>query len=114
MVDEASTIITRSVIDLAQELKIKVVAEGVEKMDQLDYLKGLNCYSGQGHLFNKPVPAEEFEELLSKEKCSPTQLAKENKEGREKRRYFRIKIPQSLEADMSVVETPGQKFKIAI
>lgn len=112
MVDEASTIITRSVIDLAQELKIKVVAEGVEKMDQLDYLKGLNCYSGQGHLFNKPVPAEEFEELLSKEKCSPTQLAKENKEGREKRRYFRIKIPQSLEADMSVVETPGQKFKI--
>lgn len=38
MLDEASTIITRSVIDLAQELRIKLVAEGIENNDQLTYL----------------------------------------------------------------------------
>lgn len=39
MVDNASTIITKSVIDLAQELRIKLVAEGIETSEQLTYLK---------------------------------------------------------------------------
>ncbi len=112
MVDDASTVITRSVIDLAQELRIKLVAEGIENMEQLSYLKELNCYTGQGYLYNKPMPREEFEQLLSKEKCMPTQLLNEKKSGRENRKHLRIKLPSLLEADMSVLETSVQKFKI--
>lgn len=111
--DDASTIITRSVIDLAQELRIKLVAEGIESWEQLSYLKKLNCYSGQGYLFNKPMPIGEFERLLAKKKCLPTQLLNEKKEGRDKRKYLRIKLPERLEAEMSVVEVPGQKFKVS-
>ena len=113
MTDEASTIITRSVIDLAQELRIKLVAEGIENWDQLSYLKDLNCYTGQGFIYNKPMPISEFEQLLAKDKCLPAQLLQEKKEGRENRKYLRIKLPKILEADMSIIETPGQKFKVS-
>lgn len=113
MIDDVSTIITRSVIDLAQELRIKLVAEGIENWEQLSYLKDLNCYSGQGFLYNKPMPIDEFEQLLVKEKCMPTEVLIEKKEGRDKRKYVRIKLPRTLEAEMTVVETPGQKFKVA-
>ncbi|HVI39645.1 MAG TPA: EAL domain-containing protein, partial [Anaerovoracaceae bacterium] len=112
MLDDASTIITRSVIDLAQELRIKLVAEGIENWDQLSYLKDLNCYTGQGYLYNKPMPTDEFEQLLAKEKCVPAQLQNEKKDGKSKRKYLRIKLPKLLEADMSIAETPGQKYKI--
>lgn len=112
MSDDASSIITRSVIDLAQELKIKLVAEGIENWEQLSYLKDLNCYSGQGYLYNKPMPTQEFEQLLAKEKCEPAQQLMEKKEGKEKRKYLRIKLPKLLEAEMSIAEIPGQKLKI--
>lgn len=113
MLDDASTIITRSVIDLAQELRIKLVAEGIENWEQLSYLKDLHCYTGQGFLYNKPMPTAEFEELLAKEKCMPTQLLQEKKKGREQRKYLRIKLPKVLESEMSIADIPGQKFKIA-
>ncbi|MDD3169539.1 MAG: EAL domain-containing protein [Eubacteriales bacterium] len=112
MMDEASTIITRSVIDLAQELRIKLVAEGIENQEQLSYLKDLNCYSGQGYLYNKPMPPEEFEQLLVREKCLPKQLLNEKKSGKENRKYLRIKLPKLLEADMSILEKPEQKYKV--
>ncbi len=112
MLDEASTIITRSVIDLAQELRIKLVAEGIENWDQLDCLKELNCYTGQGFLYNMPVPMEEFEQLLAKSKCIPTELLHENQSGRRKRKYLRIRLPKVIKAEMSIVETQGQKFRI--
>lgn len=111
MLDNSSSIITRSVIDLAQELKIKLVAEGIENWEQLSCLKEMNCYSGQGFIFNKPMPAEEFEQLLVKEKCLPVLLPGEKKDP-DKRKRIRVKIPKALEADMSIAEQPGQKLKI--
>ncbi len=112
MMDDASTIITRSVIDLAQELRIKLVAEGIENQEQLKYLKGANCYSGQGYLYNKPMPSDEFVQLLAKKKCLPTQLLNEKKTGKEHRKYLRIKLPKLLEADMSIRKRPEQNFNV--
>ena len=113
LLDDASTIITKSVIDMAQELKIKLVAEGIENWEQLSYLRDLNCFSGQGFLYNKPVPNAEFEALLAKEKCLPEEEMKcEKHPGRNKRKFLRIRLPNRLEADMRVVDVPGQKFKV--
>jgi diguanylate cyclase (GGDEF)-like protein/PAS domain S-box-containing protein len=52
------------IILLAQKLKLKVIAEGIETIKQLDLLHTLGCDLGQGYLFSQPVEAKAMEELL--------------------------------------------------
>src|SRR5579863_6903141 len=52
--------IVRSTIDLAHNLGLGVVAEGVETEEILDRLDDMNCDAAQGYYFSKPLPAEEF------------------------------------------------------
>ena len=59
--------IVRSVIELAQGLNLRVVAEGVETKQQLDFLKQQNCREVQGFYFGFPVPPHEFQKLLTVE-----------------------------------------------
>lgn len=56
--------ITRAIIVMAHSLELKVVAEGVETQDQLDFLKSQRCDEIQGYLISRPVPAEQFAQLL--------------------------------------------------
>ena len=60
---EAGVIVT-SVITLAHNLKMRVVAEGVELMDQLVYLKTAGCDEAQGYFLSRPVGAHIAEKLL--------------------------------------------------
>lgn len=53
-----------AIIAMAKALNLKVVAEGIEEQAQADFLKHLGCEYGQGYLFSKPLPADDFEELL--------------------------------------------------
>lgn len=56
--------IIQSIIHLAHNLGMNVVAEGIETEEQLIYLQKLNCDFGQGYLFNRPLTAQETENLL--------------------------------------------------
>lgn len=56
--------IVRTIVMLARELGIKVVAEGVETSDQLSKLKGLKCNYGQGFLFSKPLERAQVETII--------------------------------------------------
>ena len=56
--------ISRAIIALAETLDLYVVAEGVETADQREFLTHERCNSMQGFLFSRPLPAEEFEQLL--------------------------------------------------
>jgi diguanylate cyclase (GGDEF)-like protein len=60
--DDAS--IVRAIISLAHSLRLKVVAEGVETLEQLDFLKSMGCDQYQGYHFSPPLPAAEFSELV--------------------------------------------------
>ena len=56
------------VLDIAKYLKAPVVAEGVETQRQLEMLKNAGCQLIQGFYFSRPLPPEEFKELIIKEK----------------------------------------------
>jgi diguanylate cyclase (GGDEF)-like protein len=56
--------ITGAIVSMAQSLKIKVNAEGIENKDQLLFLKYLKCDMMQGFIFSKPIVLEEAEKLL--------------------------------------------------
>lgn len=55
--------ILASVVNMAQQLKMPVIAEGVEKKSQVDFLKGIGCEYVQGFYFAKPMPSDEYEQL---------------------------------------------------
>jgi EAL domain-containing protein (putative c-di-GMP-specific phosphodiesterase class I) len=57
-------IITKAMIAMAKSLDIKVVAEGVEKKEELDVLKALGCDIIQGFYFAKPMRVEELKEFI--------------------------------------------------
>ena len=62
--DATSTAISRSLISLAHELKIRVIAEGVERDEQLEFLRETHCDYVQGFLFSEPMEIDEFEKML--------------------------------------------------
>ncbi len=55
-----------TIMSLANNLHLRVVAEGIETEDQLKLLQDLKCDFGQGYLFSKPLPKDEIENLLYK------------------------------------------------
>jgi len=62
--DAAQSPIVASIITLAHNLKLAVIAEGVETLGQLDYLRAQGCDEMQGYYFSRPLPADDFEQLL--------------------------------------------------
>jgi diguanylate cyclase (GGDEF)-like protein/PAS domain S-box-containing protein len=60
LLDSNNAVIARTIIALANNLGLDVIAEGVETQEQLEQLKMDGCASFQGFLFGRPVPIEEF------------------------------------------------------
>jgi len=58
------TSIISAIISLAEALRLKVVAEGVETEQQAQLLRLLRCDQAQGFLFSRPLPASQLEALL--------------------------------------------------
>ncbi|KJR42908.1 diguanylate cyclase (GGDEF) domain-containing protein [Candidatus Magnetoovum chiemensis] len=56
--------IVKTIITMAHNLRLKVIAEGVETKEQLEVLRNLNCDEVQGYLFSKPIPPDEIELLF--------------------------------------------------
>jgi diguanylate cyclase (GGDEF)-like protein len=56
--------ITQAIIEMANTLDLKLVAEGVETDAELSFVVQHHCHKMQGYLFSKPLPAKEFESLL--------------------------------------------------
>jgi diguanylate cyclase (GGDEF)-like protein len=60
--------IAKAIVAMAHGLNVEVIAEGVEKMEDLEFIKSLRCDEVQGHIFSRAVSAEEMTEFLAREK----------------------------------------------
>ena len=65
--DPDDAAITSTIIAMAHTLGLKVIAEGIETQEQLDFLREKQCDEFQGYLFSRPIPAEEIATMLRQE-----------------------------------------------
>jgi diguanylate cyclase (GGDEF)-like protein len=64
--DQGDMAVVQAIVMLAKSLGLKVTAEGIETQNQLDIIRQLGCEFGQGYLFDKPLPADEATDLLTR------------------------------------------------
>ena len=64
--DEKTACMISGIIDLSHNLDYKIIAEGIETLQQVTLLRNLNCEFGQGYYFSPPVSAEEAEKFIIK------------------------------------------------
>ena len=69
LTDRHDASIALAIIDLAHSLSLKVIAEGVETEEQVQFLKANGCDQMQGYFFSPPIPATEFEKMVIDGKC---------------------------------------------
>jgi EAL domain-containing protein (putative c-di-GMP-specific phosphodiesterase class I) len=62
--DPESATIVEAIINLGHSLKLKVIAEGVETAQQLEFLRNRGCEEFQGYHFSRPIPVDQFTALL--------------------------------------------------
>lgn len=65
---EKDAILVESIIGLVRKLHIQTVAEGVESPDQVAFLKSVHCDLVQGYVFFKPMPEQEYETAIERER----------------------------------------------
>ncbi|HEU4709288.1 MAG TPA: EAL domain-containing protein [Methylophilaceae bacterium] len=63
--DESDDAIVRSIIGLGHQFKLKVIAEGMETREQLEFLHANGCDQIQGYYFSRPLPADEFTAFIA-------------------------------------------------
>ena len=62
--DPNDAAIARTIVSLAQNLGLTVIAEGVENQQQIEFLTRLDCHNYQGYFFSKPLPTAQFEDYV--------------------------------------------------
>ena len=68
--------VATAVVAMARSLKLKVVAEGVETLEQLEFLRSLNCDEIQGYFINRPANVEEFTQFIRDEQQNNSKIKK--------------------------------------
>jgi EAL domain-containing protein (putative c-di-GMP-specific phosphodiesterase class I) len=64
---DSGAIFVDTIVKMGQTLNMKIIAEGVELKEQLDYLKTIGCDQYQGYYFSKPLNVDDFETLFLKQ-----------------------------------------------
>ena len=112
-VNEQNELVTKGIIRLVQSLKIDVIAEGVETPEQLRFLRKLKCRYVQGYLFSKPVPAQEFTELLMKGRIEVgAQLSRQENESADRRQHYRAHFSPPLLGEMTILKFMGREIRL--
>ncbi|WP_428911882.1 EAL domain-containing protein [Niallia sp. Krafla_26] len=104
-------IIIKSIIYMANALKMNVVAEGVETLEQLDFLKQQECAEIQGYIFSRPIPEKDFQDLLKRVILRPI-MRSDKPKIKDRRKYYRIELISPLKADMTLISIQGRDVEV--
>lgn len=104
--------LTKSIIYMARGLDLRVVAEGVESVRQLEILQQQQCHEIQGYLFSHPLQVDEFEVLLRKETLPPEDPKQKAKQ--RNRKHYRLNFPFALGADMKLLSIAGRYMALGV
>lgn len=104
--------IVSSFLHLAKGLDIKVVAEGVETYEQLEFLQQHECDLVQGYIYSQAIEAEKFEKLLQEQYIKPQKRKKFVKPLHERRKYFRYIFTNPVIAQMEIIEVNHRKVNM--
>ena len=100
--DGEDTVIVKAVIGMAHSLNLRVIAEGVETIEQLQFLCAHQCDEAQGYHFSKPVPAEAFAATLKAGALVPVYTNIENNQ-RKHARHKVLKDGKIISSNMTCV-----------
>lgn len=103
--------VVKSIIHLAHGLGLKVVAEGVETKEQLNFLKQQECDEIQGYIFSKPVPVADFNKLLAKKILIPSG-ANQLVPFENRRKYFRVHLTFPLSSQMTIIKIKDKNLNL--
>ena len=113
MTESSNRSIVECIIRLAGELKMQVVAEGVENKEQFNYLREQRCDEIQGYYFSRPVDPESIVQLLSKRPfMEPASLRRSKEPAVNRRQYFRIDLTHCLLAEMTITMFKGRSIRL--
>ncbi|MFC7687954.1 EAL domain-containing protein [Ureibacillus sp. GCM10028918] len=101
-----------SILFLGKRLDMKVVAEGVEEKDQLEFLKQNECDMIQGFLFSEPVPKEKYEKIIQVGYLKAVQRTKKKSSLRENRKFYRFELPLHIHGKMTIAEVNDQVVQV--
>ncbi len=73
-IDNDDKVLTQTIIQMSQNLRLELIAEGVEKIEHLTFLQEKGCQSYQGFFFSKPLPFDKFKDLLFQTELVPVDL----------------------------------------
>ena len=90
--------IVSAIINMGQRLKLRVIAEGVETVEDLEFLQHHQCAEAQGYYFSRPIPADHFTALLRTERSNPA--------------YQAVARMRRLNDGINLVEAPTPSFDI--
>lgn len=107
----SSAIVIQSVIHLAHGLGMSVVAEGVETVEQLAFLKQQHCDEIQGYIFSRPVPIDELNRLLAKDRLRPSRV-NERIEFEDRRNYVRVPLVFPLRSQMTIIKMKDKAINL--
>ena len=62
--DKRGNVILQSIVEMANQLGLEVVVEGVETIEQAEFLLSIGCRNAQGYYFYRPMPVSEYERCL--------------------------------------------------
>ncbi|MDI7743569.1 EAL domain-containing protein [Lysinibacillus fusiformis] len=103
--------IISSVMHLSKVLDMKVVAEGVEELEQLKFLKQNECDLIQGYIYSQPVKVKTFEKLLE-QRYLKAEKSSRSKKYVDKRKFYRFQFPFPIPGELTIIEVNGNEVNV--
>ncbi|TSI02273.1 EAL domain-containing protein [Lysinibacillus sp. BW-2-10] len=109
---ESDKAVIASILFLGKRLGMQIVAEGVEEVEQLEFLRQNECDIIQGFLFSQPVPQSQYEKIIQVGYLKPQYRAKRKTGLRENRKFYRFELPFHVRGRMTIAEVNNQVVNV--